>query len=169
MKLITVVIGASFLSTAFVLAPIGMIILNDARGWPRCQTEFGRIIGGGLILAGIVAVLYCSNLFARIGKGTPVPVEPPKHLVITGLYRYSRNPIYVADVAILLGLFLFRGELLLLMYVVIFAAVIHIWVVCLEEPVLRDRFGKEYIRYKQTVPRWLSLRRSGSVPRDLKD
>jgi protein-S-isoprenylcysteine O-methyltransferase Ste14 len=135
-----------------------MIELNDALDWPRWSTAAGCLIGGGLILAGIVAVAYCSRLFSSIGRGTPVPLQPPKHMVIEGLYRYSRNPMYVAHTAILLGLFLYRGELLLLVYVGVYLAGMHTWIVRGEEPELRQRFRDEYVAYTQRVPRWISIR-----------
>ena len=78
--------------------------------------------------------------------------------MIEGLYRVSRNPMYVAQVAYLLGLFVYRGELALALYAAIYAAVIHTSVVRTEEPELRRRFGEPYVRYTQRVPRWISLR-----------
>ena len=114
-------------------------------------------MGAGLVLAGIVLLAYCSGFLSRVGKGTPVPIEPPEHLVIEGLYRFSRNPIYVAQVAYLVGLFVYRGELALALYAAIFAGAIHISVVRAEEPELRQRFGEEYVRYTQAVPRWISI------------
>jgi protein-S-isoprenylcysteine O-methyltransferase Ste14 len=75
--------------------------------------------------------------------------------VITGLYRHSRNPMYVAHAAYLLGLFLYRGELCLLLYAALYVVAIHTSIVLGEEPELRERFGEEYDRYTQTVPRWL--------------
>ena len=86
-----------------------------------------------------------------------VHVEPPQRLVITGLYRYSRNPIYVAHVGVLLGLFLHRGEAALLLYTCIYAGIIHAGVVWHEEPELELRFGSEYERYRRSVPRWLGM------------
>jgi len=90
-----------------------------------------------------------------------VPTQPPTRLVVDGLYLYSRNPIFVADVAILLGLFLHRGELLLLLYAGLVTVVAHALVVLREEPELRRRFGEEYARYEHAVPRWIApLRRT---------
>jgi protein-S-isoprenylcysteine O-methyltransferase Ste14 len=158
MKPTSMVAGTAFLTTLFVLLPAGAVLLNETLDWPRWQIAGGRILGSGLVLAGLVVLAYCAGLFSRVGKGTPVPLEPPEHLVIEGLYRFSRNPIYVAQVAYLLGLFLYRGELALALYAAIFAVVIHISVVRTEEPELRQRFGEEYVRYTREVPRWLSIR-----------
>lgn len=159
MKARAVAAGTAFMGTVFVIGPLAMIELNDALGWPRWSLPAGPVIGGGLLLAGFAAVAYCSRLFSSIGRGTPVPLEPPKHMVIEGLYRYSRNPMYVAHAAILLGLFLYRGELPLLLYVGVYLAAMHTWIIRGEEPELRQRFRDEYVAYTQRVPRWIWARR----------
>jgi protein-S-isoprenylcysteine O-methyltransferase Ste14 len=159
MRPTTLLVGVVAMTVIFVLGPMGMVWLNEALDWPRWQTDIGRTVGTLLIVVGIGVVAYCSRLFARIGHGTPVPIEPPEHLVVTGLYRYSRNPIFVADVAILLGLFLYRGEVALLLYAGLFVGLIHIVIVAREEPELRDRFGDEYMRYTRAVPRWIGILR----------
>ena len=107
------------------------------------------------MIAGVAVLLYCLQLFARLGDGTPVPTQPPRRLVLSGLYRYTRNPIYVADVAILFGLFLHRGELALLIYALVMTAALHLWMVWREEPELCRRFGEAYVRYMRSVPRWI--------------
>jgi protein-S-isoprenylcysteine O-methyltransferase Ste14 len=162
MKPISIVAGSALIGTLFVLVPAGAVQLNEAWNWPRWQIAGGRGLGSCLVLAGIVVYAYCSGLFSRVGKGTPVPLEPPEHLVIEGFYRFSRNPMYVAQVAYLLGLFVYRGELSLALYAAIFAGAIHTSVVRTEEPELRQRFGEEYVRYTQKVPRWLSIWPRGS-------
>ncbi len=157
MRLLPVVVEAMFIGTVFVLAPIGMIELNEACGWPRWQSGIGCLVGGGLVLTGIAVSVYCWNVFSRVGDGTPVPTDPPKQLVVTGLYRYSRNPMYSAHAAILLGLFLYGGELSLLLYAGLYIGVIFTWIVRREEPELRKRFSAEYDRYTQHVPRWVAI------------
>ena len=162
MRPTSIAAGGAFAVFLFLLVPAGAILLNDALDWPRWQIAGGRILGASLVLAGIGVYAYCSGLFSRIGKGTPVPLEPPEHLVIAGLYRFSRNPMYVAQVAYLLGLFLLRGDLALALYAAIFAVAIHTSVVRTEEPELRQRFGDEYVRYTREVPRWISIWPRGS-------
>jgi protein-S-isoprenylcysteine O-methyltransferase Ste14 len=157
MKPTSIALGAAFLGTLFVLVPFGAIQLNEACEWPRWQIAGGRVVGSVLILAGIGVFAYCSGLFRRVGKGTPVPIEPPGHLVIEGLYRFSRNPMYVAQVVFLLGLFVYRGELALLLYAAFWAVAIHFSVVWREEPELRQRFGEEYVRYTREAPRWIPI------------
>ena len=152
----TIAVGATFLGSAFVVGPAVAIWLSRACDWPRWNVPAGSIIGGTLILAALVIAAYCSNLFSRIGQGTPVPVEPPTRLVAAGLYQYSRNPMYVAHVSLLLGLFFVRGDLALLVYACLYAGIIHAWVVWHEEPELLQRFGEGYRRYTKEVPRWLA-------------
>ena len=156
MTLRTIALAVVLMGTVFVLFPAALVELNTALGWPRWQNVTARYGGGVLILAGITAALHCSRLF-RHGGGTPVPTEPPTRLVVGGLYRYSRNPIFVADVAILVGLFLHRGELSLLLYAGLVTVFVHALVVLREEPQLRRRFGEDYARYERAVPRWIGL------------
>lgn len=160
MKLRTIGLAAVLMGTIFV----AVIELNAALGWPRWQNAAARRGGGVLILAGITAALHCSRLF-RHGGGTPVPTEPPTRLVVGGLYHYSRNPIFVADVAILVGLFLHRGELSLLLYTGLVTVFAHALVLLREEPELRRRFGEDYARYESAVPRWIApVRRTPRLP-----
>ncbi len=158
MRVRTWLLGALFLTTVFVLLPKTMMHLNAALGWPRWQSEGGRVVGLLLMMAGIGLAVWCSSLFRRMGFGTPVPIEPPTRLVVSGIYGYSRNPIYVSDLLILLGLFFFSGELALLIYTGVFWLAIHCFTIWVEEPSLMRRFGDEYRAYMERVPRWLKLR-----------
>jgi protein-S-isoprenylcysteine O-methyltransferase Ste14 len=116
------------------------------------------LVGGVLILVGIVGALMCSRMFRVVGHGTPVPTEPARELIESGPYRYSRNPIYIADLMILVGIALHHGELMLFMYSAVFAVAAQLWVVCHEEPVLERRFGDHYRAYCNAVPRWVGGR-----------
>lgn len=147
--------GAVFIALVFVAGPQAMMELNEELGWPRWQSGAGRAVGGLLVALGAGLALYCSGVFLILGRGTPVPIDPPVQLVASGVYRFSRNPIYVAYVAVLLGLFLIFGSLALLAYAVLCAAVIQVLIVAWEEPVLRRRFGEEYERYTRQVRRWI--------------
>ena len=125
--------------------------------WPRWNTTAGQVMGATLFLMSLALVIYCSRLFAVIGRGTPVPIAPPSELVVSGLYRFTRNPIYVAQVAIMLSYFLYFGELGLLLYTGIWLLLVQGFIVCVEEPDLRKRFGTPYIEYTRDVPRWVSI------------
>lgn len=155
-RLRSYVLAVAVGEAVFVLAPWGLIALNRALAWPRWQSGAGRVVGPVLVLAALAVVAHCAALFSRVGDGRPFFADPPRRLVATGLYRRSRNPIYAAEIAVLLGFFLHRGEIALLVYAALFAAAVRLWVVRVEEPALRRRFGKEYERYARAVPRWLA-------------
>jgi protein-S-isoprenylcysteine O-methyltransferase Ste14 len=157
MKARSIALGTAVLGSVFVVGPVGVMRLNAALGWPRWQSAAGRVAGGTLMCCGIALAAHCSQLFVRRGGGTPVPTEPPHRLVLAGPYRFSRNPMYVADATILLGLFVHRGELALLLYTGLFIMAAHAWIVGREEPQLVDRFGEAYRRYLQSVPRWIAI------------
>jgi len=146
--------GLSFVVFAFLFLPWAAVELNRANGWWRVCVRGGSWAGAGLILGGLLVILHCTGSFARLGRGTPVPLAPPERLVVSGLYRYSRNPIYIAYLAILLGYFLLWKAVALLGYTLVAFAGIQVLIVFREEPVLRERFGADYREYTRTVPRW---------------
>lgn len=108
-----------------------------------------------VIAAGVLLLATCIWEFARSGRGTLSPVDPPKHLVVRGLYRYVRNPMYVAVTLIVLGEALLLWSRDLLLYWGVFFAMVNIFVIGYEEPYLRNRFGAEYEDYTRRVGRWL--------------
>src|SRR5262249_3859812 len=98
--------------------------------------------------------------FALQGRGTPAPVLPTEHLVITGPNRYVRNPIYLALVSIVLGQGLVVGNTTVLIYGAVLWLSFHVFVLAYEEPTLRGTFGAQYDAYCANVPRWLPQLRS---------
>jgi protein-S-isoprenylcysteine O-methyltransferase Ste14 len=108
-----------------------------------------------LWLIGALVVLACFWDFTFKGRGTPAPIDSPKELVITGFYRYVRNPIYVGVLLIFLGHFLWFGYLALLIYTVSAFIGVHIFVVWYEEQTLKKKFGTAYEEYLKRVPRWI--------------
>jgi protein-S-isoprenylcysteine O-methyltransferase Ste14 len=120
-----------------------------------------QILAGLLVLCGLGMVVWVSIAFVRKGQGTPIPLEPPKHLVIQGLFRYVRNPMYVGALLILLvEALLFRSAWLLLYAAGLWCA-LHLFLVIIEEPQLQKRFGSDFLHYMQTVPRWIPRVRRG--------
>jgi len=117
----------------------------------------------GLACLGLGAVLLAACIweFARSGRGTLAPVDPPKELVVRGLYRYVRNPMYLSVTLIVLGEVLLARSRALLVYWAIWFAAVNLFVIGYEEPNLRRRFGESYERYRQRVNRWLPR-----IPRD---
>jgi protein-S-isoprenylcysteine O-methyltransferase Ste14 len=118
-----------------------------------------RVVGGVLIVLGAAAVLEAFARFALQGLGTPAPVAPTEHLVVRGLYRYVRNPMYIANAAIIVGQGLLLGRLWLLLYAAVFLAVTAAFVHWYEEPTLNRQFGAEYDAYRRAVPGWWPRRR----------
>ena len=115
----------------------------------------GQLLGLLFILAGAVLLAACIFEFARSGRGTLSPVDPPKHLVVRGLYRYVRNPMYLAVTAVLLGEVMLMRSGALATYWLIWFVVVNAFVIGYEEPTLRAQFGASYEEYMRTVGRWI--------------
>ncbi len=114
-----------------------------------------QIAGAALILFASPVLLDSFARFAINGLGTPAPVFPTSHLVVSGLYRYVRNPMYVAVVWLILGQGLIFGNLHVLEYGAIVWLICHFFVLVYEEPTLRSSFGAEYEAYCRGVGRWI--------------
>ena len=114
-----------------------------------------RYLGLPLIVIGAATLLWCIWDFFASGRGTISPIDPPKHLVVRGLYRYVRNPMYVAVVIMLLGETIFFMSQAVLIEAAIFFVLANLFVMLYEEPTLRRKFGESYANYTQTVGRWI--------------
>jgi protein-S-isoprenylcysteine O-methyltransferase Ste14 len=114
-----------------------------------------RFAGGMLMALGGIGLLDSFVRFAVQGLGTPAPVFPTRHLVVTGLYRFVRNPMYVAVTSLILGQALLLGNARVLEYGVFVWLLFHIFVLVYEEPTLRASFGAEYESFCAGVPRWI--------------
>jgi protein-S-isoprenylcysteine O-methyltransferase Ste14 len=108
--------------------------------------------------AGVAIYLWCAWDFATAGRGTPSPTDPPRALVERGLYRFSRNPMYVGVMLAALGQAAWALSPWTFVYAVALAILFHLRVVMYEEPVLRRSFGAAYDAYTARVPRWLGRR-----------
>jgi len=142
-----------------VLAWVPLALLRTTVG--RFADGAARWVGLGLIVVGVTALVWCICDFARIGRGTLSPTHAPRFVVRGGLYRYLRNPMYVAVFTALVGeVLFFRSP-----WLVAWAAIVAIWfyvvVVTFEEPRLVRQFGDSYEAYRQLVPRWLPRRPRG--------
>ena len=113
-----------------------------------------RAAGALLLAGGGLVLLESFARFALHGEGTPAPVAPTRRLVVTGLYRFVRNPMYLAVLALITGQALWLGRWELLAYGSIVAAGFHLFVLGYEEPTLRGRYGAEYDAFTRAVPRW---------------
>ena len=117
-------------------------------GWPSGA-------GALLFVCGALLYLWCAWNFAVRGRGTPAPVDPPRELVVTGPYRYVRNPMYLGVLAMVVGEAAMLRAGVLLGYAGALLLAFHLFVTTYEEPILRKTFGASHERYSASVPRWL--------------
>ena len=110
-----------------------------------------------LLLLGIGSSIYawCVWDFASFGRGTPAPIDAPKHLVIRGLYRFTRNPMYLGVLTVILGWAVFFGAASLALYAILVFSCFHAFICFYEEPHLMREFGSEYSAYTTEVGRWI--------------
>lgn len=130
------------------LIPAWIVAIDMNRG---DGVAWGRVI----LIAGLMILLWCVRDFYVAGKGTLAPWDPPKRLVIVGLYRFTRNPMYVGILVLLAGWSLAEGSRWLAGYAVFLALAFHLRVRLYEEPRLQQQFGEQWQTYTAKVPRWL--------------
>ncbi|TYK46902.1 methyltransferase family protein [Actinomadura decatromicini] len=114
-----------------------------------------RITGIVLVTAGSLVLIHAFVRFVTEGLGTPAPIAPTRHLVVGGLYRHVRNPMYLAVITTIAGQTLILQRGILLWYLATATAVMVAFVHLYEQPALRARFGTQYEQYVQAVPAWL--------------
>lgn len=151
--------GPILKTVAFVIVAPGTVL-----GWVP-YTLLGRTVplpvawGNWLALAplgiGAAILLRCAWDFAVVGLGTPAPIDPPKSLVVSGLYRYVRNPMYVGVALVLCSEAMLFNSRRLLIYAILVAMGFNLFVLLYEEPTLRKKFGASYQTYCRAVPRWI--------------
>ncbi len=144
---------------AFLALPA---VLAGAVPWLLARVDPWRLGGSGagigvLFLGGAV-VAWCARDFYVAGRGTLAPWAPPTRLVVVGLYRWVRNPMYLGVLTAVLGSALAAGSPLLAVYTFALGAAFHLRVVRYEEPWLAARFASDWAAYRQAVPRWLPAR-----------
>ena len=120
--------------------------------WPplslfTCLAALTTLVGAVVLLASVWE-------FFAAGHGTLAPIDPPRRLVVSGLYRFTRNPMYNGLVAVLLGQAWLFSSVRLLGYAATVLVCFHLFVVLYEEPALESRFGESYLSYRKAVPRW---------------
>ena len=113
-----------------------------------------RLVGLVLVVVGAVVLIGAFVRFVTEGRGTPAPIAPTERLVVGGLYRYVRNPMYLAVAATIVGQALLLGRLELLAYSALFLGATAAFVYWYEEPILLHRYGSQYDTYRRAVPRW---------------
>lgn len=113
-----------------------------------------RIAGWALLVMGVATLIHAFSRFVIDGLGTPAPVAAPQHLVVTGLYRHVRNPMYLAVEAVIIGQALVLGGVTMVGYGVVVGAAFWSFAHWYEEPTLIRRFGQQYELYRRAVPGW---------------
>lgn len=140
-----------------VLAPgvVAGLLPALISGWEGSAPLAVQIAGWVAVAAGVVALLGAFARFAIDGLGTPAPPAPTECLVVSGVYRHVRNPMYLAVVAIILGQAAIFASLALVLYAAIVLACFIVFVRRYEQPTLRRRYGADYDSYCEAVPGWL--------------
>jgi protein-S-isoprenylcysteine O-methyltransferase Ste14 len=130
--------------------------------WRLRETSVVQVGGGqrwaalAVMALGIAIYLYTAFWgFAVIGGGTPAPIDPPKTLVVRGLHRFVRNPMYIGVLLIIAGQAWLFWSKALCIYGVLVGLAFHLFVLIYEEPTLQKQFGESYERYRAAVPRWI--------------
>jgi protein-S-isoprenylcysteine O-methyltransferase Ste14 len=116
-----------------------------------------KLLGGAFIAFGLVLVLEATARFALQGRGTPAPWAPPERFVAQGSYRFTRNPMYVGVLVLIVGQALLLGRELLFVWAGAASLIFQLFLLLEEEPGLRRRFGAAYEDYCARVPRWLPI------------
>jgi protein-S-isoprenylcysteine O-methyltransferase Ste14 len=124
------------------------------------------VFGASLIGLGLLLMFKTITLFTTMGQGTLAPWDPPRRLVVRGIYRHVRNPMISGVFCILLGEAMLFGSRPLLYWFVLFVLANALYIPLVEEPGLARRFGADYLRYKQNVPRWIPRLRPWVVKKD---
>jgi len=151
----------------FALAPgvVGGFVPWWLTGWrvrqplPSWAETPLRVLGVALIAAGAVVLVQAFMRFVVEGVGTPAPIAPTQKLVVGGLYRYVRNPMYLAVLAVIVGQAFVLSQPVLLAYATAVGTAMAAFVYGYEEPALADRFGAEFEAYRRAVPAWWPRRR----------
>jgi protein-S-isoprenylcysteine O-methyltransferase Ste14 len=125
-------------------------------GWERPDVGLGMldVLGVSLVAVGLAAVIACFHRFVTEGSGTPAPVAPTESLVVGGLYRHVRNPMYLAVAAMIAGQALILRSTGVLWWLLVFMTAVWSFVRGYEEPALARQFGASYQRYRDAVPGW---------------
>ncbi len=139
--------------------PIAAILFNDTQNiiWLQAgpQDQIATIFGIFLIVSGLGLMLTTIPFFLQQGEGTNMPWDPAPKLIVKGIYRYVRNPMHIGVFSFMIGEGLILRSISILGFVT-FAVVMHLFYIPFsEERGLEERFGEEYLVYKQNVPRWI--------------
>lgn len=157
MKKSSFISGFLYGLVSMVIIPLILFYLSITLHLAAYENPITQLFGIILITIGGVILLLCVRTFKRIGKGSPWPSDPPKRLVTSGIYKYSRNPQFVASAMIWLGEFLFFGQYVLFFYSLAWIVFNHLVLIFYDERMLINKYGREYINYAKSTPRYIPL------------
>lgn len=152
-------LSAAFGSFLFLVIEPGSVAglipwaISGWRFWPESSGLRG--VGVALIVLGLIPLIESFARFAWKGVGTPAPILPTRHLVVSGFYRHVRNPMYVGVISVILGQALLFADPGVAVYAALIWLCTHLFVLGYEEPKLLQTFGDEYLAFRDHVPRWL--------------
>jgi protein-S-isoprenylcysteine O-methyltransferase Ste14 len=145
----------SFVFTVGEPGVMGVLVPYLLTGWEGSDPPLAlQVAGAALLAAGSGVLAHTVIGFAIEGLGTPFPAAPTENLVVGGLYRYVRNPMYLAVIAMILGQAAILGRVVLVSYAAVFWAIVAGFVSFYEEPTLSERYGEQYNAYRRAVRRW---------------
>lgn len=149
-------VAAVWSAVWFLAAPgvVGGLVPGMLAGWQMPGFGVAQGVGLALVGPGVAVVSLSFAQFVAEGRGTPIPVAPTESLVVGGLYRWVRNPMYVAVLLIIGGQALLFEDLGVLWWCVGVFAIVWLFVVAYEQPTLRRRYGAAYATYCENVPGW---------------
>jgi protein-S-isoprenylcysteine O-methyltransferase Ste14 len=147
--------------TVTIIVPILILFFSDWLPWWLLILPFNylaAILSFLSAVGGLYLLTSTIKMFVRIGRGTLAPWDPTQKLVVHGIYRYMRNPMITGVLLILLGESIFFGSIWIYLWFLFFLIGNHFYLIKSEEPGLVKRFGEEYLRYTENVPRWIPRR-----------
>lgn len=140
------ILGTSLAIFVWILMPVFLIIWNNQLELPVYGNAVSKILGASLFIVGLISTLLIVNEHMKTGRVTPLAVEKPLKFIVKGVYRYSRNPMYITILLTFFGGWLFFGHLLLLIYVLLAIPAVNLIVIYKEEPELKREFlGKSIL------------------------
>ncbi len=155
--------GSSFFAPVVICLVLPYFIVryeHRSSPGPWLNHSLALLVLGLLVTAGgFVLFVITARMFILIGQGTIMPWDPTRKLIVTGVYRYVRNPMILAVLTIEVGEALLFGSLGIALVAIFFFVVNTVYFVFSEEPGLEKRFGQEYVAYKKNVPRWIPRRK----------
>jgi protein-S-isoprenylcysteine O-methyltransferase Ste14 len=146
---------AAILVPGVVTVAVPAWILSATGAWPPAAFGPLQLVALPLAVLGVYLIVEVCVSFVREGKGTPIPIDPPKEFVRSGGYRFVRNPMYFGALLILTAEVIATGSIWVLLFGAFLWLALHLFLVIAEEPQLLRRFGESYAQYMRDVPRWI--------------